>query len=511
MNTTSATAKSEPYLQARGISRRYGNVVALQGADFEVRLGEVMALLGENGAGKTTLVKVLAGLVTPDDGVISIGGKEVSISSPARSREAGIAVVQQELSLVPSMSVAENLFLGGGPFRGSWSERRLVRAAAPFLKLVGLERIDPATLVESLPVAERQLTEIARLLAREARVLILDEPTAALSDVEIERIKRVVRSLADEGRAIVYVTHRLGEVFEIANRVTVFRNGASALPIEVEGLTIESLVEQMLGRRLEQMFPPHGDTTGEVLLKLDDFETEGLREPISLTLRSGEMLGLAGQLGSGAEFLLRALAGRQPVTSGSLELAGQPLRIHSVRQAIAAGIAYCSGDRKRDGLFAIRSVSENLSAPALDRITRGDWISRRDESALVRSLAGFFQVDPARLPHPARTLSGGNQQKVALGKWLSIEPRILLVEEPTMGVDVGARAEIYAHLRRLADRGLGVVFTSSDLPEVIGLSDTIATFFRGRLIRKAAAGALSEEEVLRDVTHPAGSRDEARA
>jgi ribose transport system ATP-binding protein len=419
--------------------------------------------------------------------------------------------VQQELSLVPSMSVAENLFLGGGPFRGRWSERRLVRAAAPFLELVGLERIDPATLVESLPVAERQLTEIARLVAREARVLILDEPTAALSDVEIERIKRVVCSLADEGRAIVYVTHRLGEVFEIANRVTVFRNGASAPPIEVEGLTIETLVEQMLGRRLEQMFPPHGATAGSLLLKLDELETEGLREPISFTLRSGEVLGLAGQLGSGAEFLLRALAGRQPVTGGSVELAGRSLRIQSVQQAIRAGIAYCSGDRKRDGVFAIRSVSENLSAPALDRITKADWISRRQESDLVRSLAGFFQVDAARLLHPLKTLSGGNQQKVALGKWMSIEPRILLVEEPTMGVDVGARAEIYAHLRRLADQGLGIIFTSSDLPEVIGLSDTIATFFRGRLIRKAAVGTLSEEDVLRDVTHPAGSRDEVRA
>jgi ribose transport system ATP-binding protein len=493
---------AEPYLQVRGVSRRYGNVVALRKADFEVRIGEVMALLGENGAGKSTLVKVLAGLVAPDQGVISIGGREVSLDSPARSREAGIAVVQQELSLVPSLSVAENLFLGGGPFSGAWSRRRLVRHAEPFLGLVGLEHVDPASDVELLTIAERQLTEIARLLARDARVLILDEPTAALSDVEITRIKRVVRSLADEGRAVIYVTHRLGEVFEIADRVTVLRNGAGVPPLEVEDLTIDSLVEHMLGRRLEQMFPPHGNATGDVLLRLEEVETEGLEEPISLTLRTGEMLGLAGQLGSGAEFLLRALAGRQPFTSGAVELGGTRLGAHSVRQAIQAGIAYCSGDRKRDGLFAIRSVSENLSAPAVKRVTHGGWIIRRREAELVRSLAGFFQVDPTRLPHTAKTLSGGNQQKIALGKWMSIEPRILLVEEPTMGVDVGARAEIYAHLRRLADDGLGVIFTSSDLPEVMGLSDTIATFFRGRLLRKGAAGTMTEEEVLRDVTHP---------
>ena len=284
--------------------------------------------------------------------------------------------------------------------------------------------------------------------------------------------------------------------------MTVLRNGAGVPPLEVEDLTIDSLVERMLGRRLEQMFPPHGNAKGDVLLRLEEVETEGLEEPISLTLRTGEMLGLAGQLGSGAEFLLRALAGRQPFTSGAVELGGTRLGAHSVRQAIQAGIAYCSGDRKRDGLFAIRSVSENLSAPAVKRVTHGGWISRRREAELVRSLAGFFQVDPTRLPHTAKTLSGGNQQKIALGKWMSIEPRILLVEEPTMGVDVGARAEIYAHLRRLADDGLGVIFTSSDLPEVMGLSDTIATFFRGRLLRKGAAGTMTEEEVLRDVTHP---------
>lgn len=496
------TPNAAPYLQVRGISRRYGNVVALRDADFEVRLGEVMALLGENGAGKSTLVKVLAGLVAPDKGVISIDGKEVSLDSPARSREGGIAVVQQELSLVPTLSVAENLFLGGGPFSGAWSRRRLVHHAAPFLKLVGLEHLDPASPVELLAVAERQLTEIARLLARDAQVLILDEPTAALSDVEITRIKRVVRSLADEGRAVIYVTHRLGEVFEIGDRVTVLRNGSGVPPIEVEALTIDSLVEQMLGRRLEQMFPPHGNANGGVLLRLQEVETEGLHEPISLTLRAGEMLGLAGQLGSGAESLLRALAGRQPFTSGDVELGGTKLRATSIRQAIRAGIAYCSGDRKRDGLFAIRSVSENLSAPALRRVTHGGWILRRKEAELVRALAGFFKVDATRLPHAVKTLSGGNQQKIALGKWMSVEPRILLVAEPTMGVDVGARAEIYAHLRRLADEGLGVIFTSSDLPEVMGLSDTIATFFRGRLIHLAAASTMTEEGVLRDVTHP---------
>jgi ribose transport system ATP-binding protein len=464
-----------------------------------------MALLGENGAGKSTLVKILAGLVRPDDGSIQIEGREVDLHTPARSRAAGIAVVQQELSLVPTLSAAENLFLGGGNVDGLWTRRRLVRRARPFLELVGLGDFDAATPVESLSVAERQLVEIARLVARRAQILILDEPTAALADVEIERVERVVRSLAAEGRAVVYVTHRLGEVFEIADRVTVLRNGESQEPVPIGALTLGELVTRILGRPLEAMFPARATAVGAPVLDVDGLLTDGLVEPASFAVGAGEILGLAGQLGSGAGRLLRAVAGVQAVSAGQLRVEGRVLRTHSLRRAIRAGIAYCSDDRKRDGLFPIRTVTENLTTPALAVVAPAGVVVRRREKRLAQELAGFFQIDRRRLEHRAATLSGGNQQKVALGKWLGVRPRVLLVEEPTRGVDVGARAEIYLHLRQLAEQGLAVVFASSDLPEVLGLADTVATFYRGRLVRIAPAHALSATEVLRDVTHHAGA------
>jgi ribose transport system ATP-binding protein len=485
-----------------GISKRYGSVVALAGASFELRPHEVMALLGENGAGKSTLVKILAGLEQPDEGTIELDGEAVSLHGAGASHAHGIAVVTQELSLVPTLSAAENVFIGGGRFAGAWSRRRLVRAARPYLEEVGLDALDAARPAESLSVAERQLVEVARLLAHDARILIFDEPTAALSDVEIERVKAVVRSLVGRGRAVVYVTHRLGEVFEIADRVTVLRNGESQPPLPTAELTMETLVERMLGRPLEQMYPPRSPGFGDALLELDGVVTDGIAEPVSLAARAGEIVGLAGQLGSGAERLLRAAAGAQELRGGSVRIGERRFSSLSRRAAIAAGAGYCSADRKLDGLFAVRTVHENLAAPALDRVSPGGWISRRRERSLTTGLARKFVIDLGRLDHLASTLSGGNQQKVALGKWLGVEPRVLLVEEPTRGVDVGARAEIYSHVRNLANAGMAVVFASSDLPEVLGLADTVATFYRGRLVRTGPVGELTPQRLMRDVTHP---------
>jgi ribose transport system ATP-binding protein len=496
-------------LRATGISRRFGAIQALREVDFELRAGEVMALLGENGAGKSTLVKILAGMVPPDAGDVTIDGEPCDLHTPARSLAAGIAVVQQELSLVPTLSAAENVFLGGREFNGAWTRKRLVRRAKPYLALVGLSGLDASVAVESLSVAERQLVEIARLLARDARILILDEPTAALSDVEIERVKQVVRSLVAESHAVVYVTHRLSEVFEIADRVTVLRNGVGEPARRVSDLTMASLIERILGRPMKAMFPPRARELGEPVLVVEDLETEGLAQPVRLEVRAGEILGLGGQLGSGAGRLLRALAGAQPVSAGSFRVGDDVLRSPSRRRAIRAGIAYCSDDRKRDGLFPVRTVTENFSAPALGRVTPNGILVRRRERRLARELAGLFRVDSSRLAHRASTLSGGNQQKVALGKWLGVKPSVLLVEEPTRGVDIGARAEIYSHIRHLADGGLAVAFASSDLPEVLGLADTIATFYRGRLVRMAPAAELDAADVLRDVTHGAEGLAEA--
>jgi ABC-type sugar transport system ATPase subunit len=491
----------KPILEMRGIAKRYGSVTALAGVDFTLRRGEVMALLGENGAGKSTLVKILAGLERPDSGAIEIDGRAVRFRSPHQSLHAGVAYVTQELSIISALSVAENICLGGNT-SPIWTGGQLAQRVRPYLDLVGLGDIDPSMPAGHLSVAQRQLVEIARLLSRNARILILDEPTAALSDVEIDKVMTVVRSLAREGRSIIYVTHRLGEVFELADRVTIFRNGSSFDPVEVKSLNIDELIEHLLGRRLDQMFPARGTSRGEPVLRLDNVLVQGLTRPITLDLRKGEILGLAGQLGSGANAVVRAVAGAVPLHGGTMRIEGRPLHPRNMREAMANRIAYCSDDRKRDGIFAVRRLVENLSAPAIERITVAGLLSRRREDELANRLADFFEIAKARLNSQAGKLSGGNQQKVALGKWLGIEPAILLVEEPTRGVDVGARAEIYRHLRTLADGGLAIMFASSDNQEILGLSDRVATFFRGRMVRVAPAAEIKPEALLRDVTHP---------
>ena len=490
-----------PMVEVRGLSKSYGAIHALRSADFELRAGEVMALLGENGAGKSTLVKILAGLVRPDSGEISIDGEPAELYPAARAEAAGVAVVQQELSLVLTLSVAENVFLGNAHV-GNWhAPASLRRLAEPYLERVGLAGRG-ALSAGNLPLAERQLVEVARLLAREARIFIFDEPTAALADAEIERVHQVVRALVAEDHAVVYVTHRLAEVFEIADRVAVVREGESFPPLEVADLDMDRIVERMLGRSLENMYPERSTRFGEVALEADALLAEGLSRAVSLQVREGEILGLVGQMGSGTTNVLEALGGARRVQEGAVRVKGSPVRMSQVRDAIGHGIGYCSADRKGDGLFLIRPTLENLVAPGLSRISPGGWLSRRREKAMSEDIARLFTIDPRRIPHSAETLSGGNQQKVALGKWVGIQPNVLLVDEPTRGVDVGARAEIYSHLRSLAEGGMAVVFASSDGQEVLGLADTVATFYRGALVGVTPRQDIDAKQVLVEVTHP---------
>lgn len=488
-------------LDVRGLRKSYGAVHALRGADFELRSGEVMALLGENGTGKSTLVKTLGGLQTRDAGTIRIDGRDVDVTTPAKSREAGIAVVTQELSLIPGLTAAENVFLGSG-LRGPWNQGRLQRLARPHLEEVGLSAARRRVPVRELSVAERQLIEIARVLGRDARVLIFDEPTAALSDVEIERVLQLVRDLVRDGRGAVYVTHRLGEVFALADRATIMRDGASQPPVNTADVDIDGVIQRMLGRSLTTMFPARAESFGPPTLELRGVRTAGVLDPLDLTVRRGEIVGLAGQIGSGAEQVLQAIAGVAPDGhTGEIVLDGEPIAARNIRETTAAGIAYCSADRKRDGIFERRSVRDNLTAPALDDVTPLGWYSPGRADRLASELADKFQIAAGKTHTAVGALSGGNQQKVALGKWMAIRPRVLMVAEPTRGVDIGARAEIYTHLRQLAAEGLTIVFVSSDLPEVLGVADTVLTFYRGRLVRRVAASGLREEDLMADVTH----------
>jgi ribose transport system ATP-binding protein len=493
---------SDPFrLEATGITKSYGAVSALVDADLSLKPGEVMALLGENGAGKSTIVKIICGLVSPDEGSIRIDGQEVELHTVAASQAAGIAVVHQEFTTVGSLTVAENLVLGQQEAPLWWSPRKLNHSARAILARVGLEDLDPSTPVDRLSLAEMQLVEIARVLTKDAKIVIFDEPTAALSDAEIERVLSVVKRLAAEGRSIIYVTHRLGEVFEIADQVVIFRNGRSQPAQKVGDLTVDQVVTTMIGRKLGDLYPDRASRLGEVVLRTRGLRVAGTRGTVDIEVRSGEILGLTGQLGSGTTQIMEAIAGTAHVLGGSVQLDGADLDLSSRRRGIRSGVAYCSPDRKRDGIFKGVSIRHNLSSPWLRRVSSFGVVNRRKEAADAVRDASHFAIDRTRMQALVGNLSGGNQQKVAVGKWLGITPRVLLVEEPTRGVDVGARAEIYAQIRRLSESGVAVVVSSSDTNEVLGLSDTVATFYRGRQTAIKPAAEWTEPELVREVMH----------
>lgn len=486
-------------LWAEGLSKSFGEVVALENADFNLRAGEIMALVGENGAGKSTFVKILCGIYRRDSGVVWVEGETVELGTSGRAEKAGIAVVQQELSVVPTLSVAENTLLGQPSERFLMSKRQMAKQAQAYLETVDLD-VDPNRLAGELPLAEQQMLEIARVVSRDAGIILLDEPTAALSDDDIARVKKVVLNLAADGRSVVYITHRLGEVFDLADRVTVFRDGRSQEPVDVAGIDNEELITRMLGRPLVQMFPPRSGGIGDTVLEIRDLQTKGVNAPVSLQVRKGEILGLAGQLGSGISAILRGVSGTQPVQSGVIEVEGAPCEMRTPAEAQANGVAYCSGDRKHDGFFSSRRVTENFTAPGIKRITPMGFLRRRTERQLSSTLASLVSFDRGRLRHRVETLSGGNQQKVTVGKWLGVRPLALLIDEPTRGVDVGARAEIYRSLRELADGGLAVIFASSEMHEIQGLADSVVTFFRGRAVSSYRADEVDHPALIRDIT-----------
>jgi ribose transport system ATP-binding protein len=498
-------------LRMRAIRRTYGAIEALKEVSFELGEAEVMALVGENGAGKSTLVKIISGFDEDHSGRIEMDGKAVTLDSPTKAESLGIAIAQQELSLIPTMTVAENIFLAD-PKAQTWASiGNMAQRAKPHLEIVGLGHIDPTMRVDRLSVGEQHLVEIARLIARDAQILILDEPTAALGEAESRRVLDRVKALAKAGKSVIYVSHRLDEIFEVGDRVTVLRDGRSQEAVSISTLTVDTLIERMLGRPLENMFParPARDGQGEVVLEVENLWADGLVEPVNLTVRAGEILGLAGQLGSGSSYLLAAMAGARRTRGGKLKIGGKTFLPRNPAEAIRNKIAYCSSDRKKDGLYLELPIYQNFSAPALERVTWWGWLLRRKELGIAHKLAKDFQVDVSRIKDNSQVLSGGNQQKVAVGKWMSIQPRVVLVDEPTRGVDVGARAEIYQRLRDMADAGVAVVFASTDIQEVTYLPDRIVTFYRGQMIETLEAKGVDSNRLLRSITHPYDEREEA--
>lgn len=499
-------------LKLSAINRSFGAIQALKKVNFEIGESEVMGLVGENGAGKSTLVKIISGFDDGYSGEYTLDGAPVRFQNPSRAEKAGIAIAQQELSLIPAMSVAENIFLVGDAVPLFATKKSLALKAKPYLEEVGLDQVDPSISVNRLSVGEQQLVEVASLLAHDPRVLILDEPTAALGESDSLRILEMVERLAANGKSVIYVSHRLDEIFKICHRITVLRDGISQEPRKASEFNVHSLVESMLGRELENMFPERINLTRtEPLLEVCGLWSDTTVEPFNFEVYPGEILGLAGQLGSGSGDILSAIGGASGTREGYIRYKGREFLPKSPKEAIKAGIAYCSDDRKLDGLFLGRPIKENLTSPALGRISTYGFLNLGPEARLATGNAEKFTVDVSRMGTEAGLLSGGNQQKVALGKWLSIEPNIILVNEPTRGVDVGARAEIYGKLREFANEGMAVIFASTDIQEITGLSDRIITFYRGMQIGEIELEDISAAKILEQITHPFGEQQEVKS
>jgi rhamnose transport system ATP-binding protein len=494
---TRTVPETEPVVSLRGASKAYGPIQALDDVTLELRAGEVMCLAGENGAGKSTLIKILTGAIRRDSGEYVVEGRDLGTPSPSEARDAGIGVVYQELSLLPDLSVEENLLMGQLPARrGITRPAELRRRAAAMLERVGLDWLDPGAEVGTLSLAVQQLVEIAKVLGASPKVLIFDEPTTALSESETKALLARIHQLRDEGHAIMYVTHHLEEMFEIGDRVTVLRDGGLVTCQPMSDFDHDSLIASMVGRKIESLYPATHRTIGEPRLKVRGLQPEGAAAPIEFEVRAGEIVGVAGLLGSGRSELLRAIFGADPVQGGEIELDGVRVPAGSPRRAVQAGLGLLTEDRKRLGLLLELSIRENASLAHIDEISRFWVVDKKRERSIVDQYLGGLKLRAGSWEQPVSSLSGGNQQKVLLARWLATHAKVLMFDEPTKGVDVGAKAEIYKVIGDLAAQGLGVVVVSSYLPEVLGLADRVLVMREGSVAGELPAEGATEEDVL---------------
>jgi rhamnose transport system ATP-binding protein len=490
-----------PLLELQHAVKSFGAVHALEDGDIELFGGEVHGLVGENGAGKSTLVKILAGVHRPDAGRLVIDGDEAIFENAKQSQDAGIAIIFQEPTLFPDLTVAENIFVGAQPLKRFHriDTRRMRREASAVFDQLGV-RLDPDRLARGLSIADQQLVEIAKALTSNARVIVMDEPTAALTTTEVERLFRIVEALRTRGNAVLFVSHRLEEIFAICQRVTVMRDGRHVLTKPVGELTVQSVIRAMVGRDMDALFPKVDAERGKVVLKVDRLTREGVFTDVSFDVRAGEIVALAGLVGAGRSEVARAVFGIDRWDAGSVEVAGRQLRPGSPTSAMAAGVALVPEDRRQQGLLMDFSIERNIALASLDHVRRGGLIPRGAERRFARDWAVRLQLKYGKLTNPVWTLSGGNQQKVVLAKWLARKPTVLIVDEPTRGIDVGTKAEVHRLLSELAAQGVAVLMISSELPEVLGMADRIVVLFEGRVMREFARADATEDAIMHAAT-----------
>jgi ABC-type sugar transport system ATPase subunit len=491
-------------VEMRGITKRFGNVMVLDHVDFDVRAGEVHVLAGENGAGKSTLIKILAGAHTDFEGEIRIQGQSVRLASPFHANQLGVAVIYQELSLIGPMSVADNIFLGRPETRAGLVDDRAHQAATrEYLRRLGIE-IDPREPVEHYSIATQQCIEIAKALSRNARAIVMDEPTSALPRADVERLLQLIEQLKSEGCGIVYITHKMDEIERIADRITVLRDGRHIGTAPAADLPIPELIKWMVGRDLGEQFPVHQSRPGKARLEVRNFDVypNGPRRPAAvrnaaLAVRSGEIVGIGGLQGSGASELLLGIFGAfAGNTAGELLVDGEPVQVSSPRRAIDSGIALLTNDRKGTGLVLGLSIVANVVLANLKRLSWMGWRRQAAERDAAVRLGHLLQLRAASLDMPVGSLSGGNQQKVAIGKWLETKPRVLLLDEPTRGIDVGAKREIYSLINGLLESGLAILLITTEMPELLALSDRVIVMHRGAITAEYARNEATPEAVL---------------
>ena len=490
--------KSAKLLKLSGIVKSYAGVQALRGVSFELRAGEVHALVGENGAGKSTLIKTITGAVVPDEGTMELDGQLVDSNNPSTARNLRIRAIYQQPALFPDLTVTENIALGlepeGALKRVRWGRRRDL--ARSLLDRIGA-RIDPDTEVNRLTMPEQQLVEIARAIGADSRILIMDEPTASLSEQEVDNLFRVIHELRSSGVGIIYISHRLEELPQIADRVTALRDGSLVGTYPMSAVNRADLIRMMVGREISAVFPKKFVEPGAIRFEVRGLASraEGLSD-ISFTVRVGEILGLAGLIGAGRTELARVLFGLSSMDSGEIFLDGELITIGHPGNAVSHGIAYVPEDRRRHGVILEMSIADNSTLAILQKISKNGWIDFEREATLSSAFVDRLSVKTASIYAPAGSLSGGNQQKVALARWLATEPRVLILDEPTQGIDVGAKAEIHRLMGDLAERGLAIVMISSELPEILGMSDRIAVMHAGKLMGIVERSEASQEKLL---------------
>jgi ribose transport system ATP-binding protein len=495
-------------LKLENITKSFPGVKAVENVTLEAYQGEILALAGENGAGKSTLMNILSGALLADSGRILLDGQEAKITSPRSAQESGIAMIHQELALIPQMTVGQNIFLGREP-RTAWKmlvdTKKMYPAARKILHRMGLDFAATA-LIADLSIAQRQMVEIARAISFQSRIIILDEPTSALSEREADKLFTLMHSLREQGVTLIYISHRMEEIFSISDRVAVMRDGQLIGVQPTKELTINKVVQMMVGRELKEFFPKTDTKLGEVVLEAHHLRSSTRLKDASFSLRKGEILGLAGLVGSGRTDLARVIFGADRLNGGEIRIHGQSVRIHSPQEAIRMGIGLITEDRKAQGLFLGQSLRSNVAVTIFERLSRLGFLQFKKIDYQVQALVQQLKIRTPNLEQRVRNLSGGNQQKVVISRWLAVDPKILILDEPTRGIDVASKAEIHVLISELAAKGVAILVISSELPEILGISDRILVMHDGRLVTELDRSEATQARIMQAATGQIQSR-----